>query len=165
VPLAPTGITPEQSFEIGKLFYRNGTIKSGSAADWVDLALTISLTEPLGHDPIAVTFGSQLINTQNTFDPIASADIVSLANLFAPIQFTTSSGQAYYLELTFQVDQDTLDGTLSTQDEFRVFEGSQGSATLLGRFTTAPIGGATIPEPSTALASALGLLLALRRKR
>ena len=72
------------------------------------------------------------------------------------------------MEVTFQVDQDTIDGTLSSQDEFRVFEGGQGSATLLGRFTTSPIGFTgqlAVPEPSTALLGALGMFFLLRRRR
>jgi hypothetical protein len=67
------------------------------------------------------------------------------------------------------VDQDTLDGTLSTQNQFKVFEGYQGSATLVGRFTVDPIGplgtNSPVPEPSAALISMLGALLAFRRRR
>ena len=165
LPLSAAAIAPEQSFELGHLFYRNGTIKQNSGASWVDLALTVSFSQPLGLDPISVTFGSELINTPNNNDPVASADIVSLRDLSAPIGFSDASGNRYHLELTFQVDQNTIDGTLSTQDQFHVFEGDQGRAVLLGRFTTTPAGGLSIPEPSAALLSALGVLLVIRRKR
>jgi hypothetical protein len=165
LPLDTAAIAPEQSFELGHLFYRNGTIKSNSGASWVDLALTISFSQPLGLDPISVTFGSELINSPNNNDPVSSADIVSLRDRTAPIGFSDASGNRYHLELTFQVDQNTLDGTLSTQDEFRVFEGDQGRAVLLGRFTTDPAGGLAVPEPSSALLGALGVLLVIRRKR
>jgi hypothetical protein len=57
-----------------------------------------------------------------------------------------------------------MDGTLSTQDQFRVFEGGQGRADLLGRFTTTP-GVTAVPEPSAALLGLLGSLLFFRRKR
>jgi hypothetical protein len=160
-PLAIGNVAPEESFELGYLYYRNGTIKGNTGATWVDLALTLSFTQPLGQDPVSVVFGSELINSPNTNDPVASADVVSLNNLSAPIDFTDSHGNRYYLELTFKVDQNTIDGTLSTQNEFRVFEGGQGSATLMGRFTTTP----AVPEPSAALIGALGLLLLLRRRR
>ena len=163
-PLAIGNVAPEQSFDLGYLFYRNGTIKSNTGASWVDLALTLSFSQPLGQDPISVVFGSELVNTVNGPDPVASADIVSLRNLAAPIDFTDASGNQYFLELTFKVDQDTMDGTLSTQDQFRVFEGSEGSATLVGRFTTSPITQA-IPEPSAAAIGALGMLFLLRRRR
>ena len=165
MPLTSDAITPEETFELGHLFYRNGTIKSKSGASWVDLALTVSFSQPLGLDPISVTFGSQLINTSNGYDPVASADIVSLRDHAAPLDFSDTSGNRYYLELGFQVDQNTIDGTLSTQDQFHVFEGSQGRAVLLGRFTTSPAGGLAIPEPATALINALSMLLFLRRKR
>jgi hypothetical protein len=167
-PLAASNIVPEQSFQLGNLFYRNGTIKTTTGATWVDLAMTLAFSQPLGIDPISVVFGSELINSVNSSDPVASADIVSLRELAAPLDFTDASGNRYFLELTFQVDQSTLDGTLSTQDEFRVFEGGQGSATLLGRFTTSPVtpGGSSIPEPSgAALLGAFGMLILVRRKR
>ena len=100
----------------------------------------------------------------NSSDPVASADIVSLRNWASPLDYVDSNGNRYYLELTFKVDQNTLDGTLSTQEQFRVFEGGQGRAELLGRFTTTP-GPLAIPEPSTALLGLLGALALLRRKR
>lgn len=167
-PLSVDHLVAEQSFDLGYLHYRNGTIKNNSGADWVDLALTLSFSQPLGQDPISVVFGSELINTSNGRDPVASADIISLRNLAEPIDFTDSSGNRYYLELTFKVDDDTIDGTLSTQDQLRVFEGGTGSATLVGRFTTDPIGGTgipAIPEPSAAMISALGVFFLLRRRR
>ncbi|MBC8125730.1 MAG: choice-of-anchor K domain-containing protein [Gloeobacteraceae cyanobacterium ES-bin-144] len=160
VPLSVANLSPEQSFDLGYLYYRNGTIKNNTGASAVDLALTVSFTQPLGLDPISVVFGSDLLNTPNTSDPINSADIVSLKNTAAPVNFTDAAGNSYFLELTFKVDQSTIDGTLSTPSQFRVFEGGQGSATLQGRFTTCPI-----PEPSSAVLAALASLLFFRRKR
>jgi len=164
-PLAVSNATAEKPFNIAQLTYRNGTIVSQSGSSSVDLALRMSFSEPLGLDPIDVTFSMDLINTVNSSDPIASADIVSLHSLSAPVNFTDAMGNRYYLELTFQVDKDTLDGTLSTEKEFRVFEGGGGTATLLGRFTTVPAGNA-IPEPSGAMLVCVGgVMFALRRRR
>ena len=129
----------------------------------MDLALNLSFQQPLGLDPVSVVFGSELINTVNTSNASDSADIVSLADRAAPLDFTDAAGNRYFLELSFAIDQDTLDGTLSTEDQFRVFEGGQGRATLVGRFTTTPF--QPIPEPSSALIGLLGTLLLLRRKR
>ena len=159
-PIMGINVGPDESFAIGSIFYRNGTINSGSGASAVDLALTLNFSSPSGIAPISTVFTSDLINSPNTDDPVASADIVSLRNTSAPLDFTDAAGNRYFLELTFKVDQTTIDGTLSTQDEFRVFEGGQGRADLLGRFTTCPI-----PEPSTALLSVLGALAFFRRKR
>jgi hypothetical protein len=168
-PIKSNNIAPEQSFELAYLYYRNGTIKTTTGATSVDIAMQVSFTQPLGLDPVSAVFGSNLINSVNNNDPVASADIVSLADQAKPIAFTDSFGNQYYLELTFQVDQTTIDGTLSTEKEFRVFEGGQGRATLLGRFTTNPIGPAgdtlMVPEPSSALLGALGILVLMRRRR
>ncbi len=163
-PLAATNVTAGQYFDIGSLFYRNGTIQSNTGASSVDLSLNLTFSSPSGIAPINAVYTSDLINSRNTSDPVASADIVSLRSPAAPLDFTDASGNRYYLELTFKVDKNTMDGTLSTQDEFRVFEGGQGRADLLGRFTTTP-GIAAIPEPSAALLGLLGSLAFFRRKR
>ena len=133
----------------------------------MDIAMTLAFSQPLGLDPINVVFGTDLINTVNSSDPVASADIVSLRNRVAALDFFDTYGNRYYMELTFQVDQSTIDGTLSSADQFRVFEGGQGSATLLGRFTTTPAGftGTLVPEPSTAFIGALGMFFLFRRRR
>ena len=167
-PLSIGIVAPEQSFDLAHLHYRNGTIKTTTGATAVDIAMTLAFSQPLGIDPISVVFGTELINSVNTSDPVASADIVSLRDFVEPLDFFDSYGNRYYMELTFQVDQNTIDGTLSTQDEFRVFEGGQGSATLLGKFTTTPVGFTgqiVVPEPSSAMIGALGMLILFRRKR
>jgi len=163
-PIAANNVVAGQYFNIGSLFYRNGTIKSNTGASAVDLTLNLSFSSPSSIAPVSAVYTSDLINSTNSNDPVASADIVSLRNLAAPLDFTDAAGNRYYLELTFQVDQDTMDGTLSTQEEFRVFEGGQGRADLLGRFTTTP-GVMAVPEPSAALLGLVGSLLFFRRKR
>jgi len=119
----------------------------------------------MGLPQIKVGFTADLINTLNGDDPVASADVVSLRNMSDALHFTDESGNKYYLELSFQVDQDTIDGTLTSAKEFRVFEGGWHClpASLLGRFTTSPIN--PVPEPATALLSLAGMVLLLRRKR
>lgn len=166
-PLAVNNALPEQTFNLGYLYYRNGTIKPNSGASAVDIALTMAFSQPLGIDPISVVFGTSLVNTANSSDSVASADIVTLSHSAEALDFFDAHGNRYYLELTFEVDQDTIDHTLSTANEFRVFEGSQGRATLQGRFTLTPTGftGELIPEPSAALMGLIGAGLLLRRKR
>lgn len=164
VPASISGAAPETSFNIATLYYRNGTINSGSGATAIDIGMQLAFPQPSGMSPINVNFTADLINTPNSSDQIASADIVSLRNMSAPVDFTDRSGNRYFLELTFQVDQATIDGTLSSAKEFRVFEGGGGTASLLGRFTTTPV--SPVPEPSAAvLLGFAGMLLAYRRKR
>ena len=165
-PVSVTNAQPEQSFTLGYLNYRNGTIKSNTGASSIDLAVNLAFSTP-GISPISVNYTMDLINTSNGNDPVASADIVRLGNIADPIKFTDAAGNPYYLELTFRPDKTTLDGTLSTANEFRVFEGGQGGAELVGRFTTSPVspGGPAVPEPSSLLLGALGSLLLFRRRR
>lgn len=159
-PVNAVNVTPDQSFSIGNLYYRNGTILSGTGATSVNLALNLNFSTPSGLPVTQATFTQDLINSPNSGDEIANADTVSLRNPGAPLNFSDPAGNTYYLELTFRVDQNTLDGTLSTRDQFKVFEGGQGRAELLGRFTTTPI-----PEPSSLILSAFGLAAMIRRKR
>lgn len=167
-PLAVNNAQAEQSFTIGYLNYRNGTISTNTGASSVDLSLNLSFSSPLGIAGITKNYTLNLLNTTNNgTDPIGSADIVDLGNTYQPLQFTDANGNRYYLELTFRPDQTTIDGTLSTPEQFRVFEGAQGAAELVGRFTTSPIGSGIVPvpEPSSFLLSALGSLLMFRRRR
>lgn len=159
------GCRPEKSFNIATLYYRNGTINSGTGTSSVVLRMILNFSEPMGLPQIKVGFTADLINTLNGDDPVASADVVSLRNMSDALHFTDESGNKYYLELSFQVDQDTIDGTLTSAKEFRVFEGGWHClpASLLGRFTTSPIN--PVPEPATALLSLAGMVLLLRRKR
>jgi hypothetical protein len=161
-PIEVINAIPEQNFDIGRLYYRNGTITSGSGSNGVELNFRLNFSQPANLAPVDTVFASTLINTINGDDPVASADIVSLNDILAPLEFTDAQGRQYYLELTFKVDQTTIDGTLSTESEFRVFEGQSGSADLLGRFTVRPT---SIPEPSSAILAALSSLALLRRRR
>ena len=161
-PLSASNVKPEQFFNLGNLYYRNGTIKNNTGASAVDISINMGFSSSSTIGSLTNRFTTDLINSVNGQDPVASADIVSLQNSATLLNYTDENGNAYYFELSFKVDQNTLDGTLSTADQFRVFEGSQGSAQLLGRFTTTP---GSIPEPSTALLGALASLALLRRKR
>jgi len=166
-PVSISNAAPEQSFTLGYLNYRNGTIKTGTGASSIDLSLNLSFSSPSGISGITKNYSMNLLNTTNGSDPIASADIVDLGNTYQPIEFTDANGNRYYLELSFRPDQTTIDGTLSSADQFRVFEGGQGSAELVGRFTTSPTGSGIlpVPEPSSLLFGALGSLLMFRRRR
>lgn len=151
---------PNNEFVFGSLWYRNGTILDKTGMQAVDLTLEFDFAPALGIGPQTVTYGLSLVNTLNTKDAIASADIVRLNNSLAPLNFTDALGTEYLLEVGFRVDATTLNNTLSTPSEFRVLEGGNGRADLVGRFTATPI-----PEPGSAMLVGLAALGFLRRSR
>jgi len=161
-PGSLSNVPLETSFEIGRLFYRNGTIVSGTGASQVDLSMALTFTTPQLQNPIQMISSTlMMLNTPNGNDPIASADIVEIGSPASLLTFTDPANRQYYLELTFQVDQNATDGSLSDQDTFRVFEGQTGQAVLMGRVTVEPI-----PEPGGAvLIAAAGMAILLRRRR
>jgi len=162
-PLTMSNVAVEQVFYVGYLHYRNGTINSGTGASAVDLQLSFNL--PGGGAPVTTTYTSNLINTPNTGTAAEQADIVSLPNLTTPLNYTDSNGKTYYLELSFQIDADTINNSLSNSSEFRVYEGSVGRAEMVGRITTTPTNLAVVPEPSTLLLGALFPIALFRRQR
>lgn len=157
-----TNVVPETSFEIGRLFYRNGTIVADTGASQVDLNMKLTFTSPQLQNPTqTISSTLSMINTPNGNDPIASADYVEIGSPASLLTFTDANNRQYYLELTFQVDQNATDGSLSDCDTFHVFEGQTGQAVLMGRVTVAPV-----PEPGGAvLIAATGMALLLRRRR
>lgn len=159
-PTAVISAIPETSFLAGQLYFRNGTILAGTGASAVDLNLALTFSTPSGLPVQNLSFTQMLLNTLNSSDPIASADIVRFGALSSPIDFRDTFGNPYFLELTFQLDADATDGTLSTAEQFQVFEGVQGKANLIGRFTTTPI-----PEPSSLFLASLGMAFFIRRSR
>lgn len=161
-PSLTVSAVPDQEFVFGSLWYRNGTILDKTGMQSVDLTLEFDFAPALGitPNPQSVTYGLSLVNTLNTKDAVASADIVRLNNTFAPLNFTDAQGTQYFMEVGFRVDPTTLNNTLSTPTEFRVLEGGNGRADLVGRFTTAPI-----PEPSSAMLVGLAAIGLLRRSR
>lgn len=159
-PEVTVSAIPATEFTFGSLWYRNGTILDATGAQAVDLTLDFDFAPALGIAPQSVTYGLTLINTLNTRDAIASADIVRLNNGFAPVSFGDAAGNQYFLEVGFRVDPNTLNNTLSSASEFRVLEGGTGRADLVGRFTVAPI-----PEPGSAMLVGLAAVALLRRQR
>jgi hypothetical protein len=156
------GITaiPEEHFTLGFLYYRNGTILADSGALGVDFNLSLGFSPNSSLATQNTSFRFNIIDTLNNDDPIASADIIQLNNHGMPLSFTDEAGNQYFLELSFRVDENTLNNTLSTPSEFRVKEGGVGSAELVGRLTVTPI-----PEPGSAALLLLGLFSGVLRRR
>ncbi|NOZ68731.1 MAG: PEP-CTERM sorting domain-containing protein [Deferribacteres bacterium] len=144
----PFSVETEQVFSFGLLTFFNGSIYAGTQADAVDLSVTLSLTTPSGINQDFV-YNLGLINTLNTADAAASADIVYLPTS-VPDTYFTADGINYTLEF---VGFGNISGAgYTTIDQFHVYEGQSASAELLGRVTATPV-----PEPSTVLLLGLGL--------
>lgn len=152
-------VETDDVFSFGTLTYFNGTIFADTGANSVDLDVTLTLTNPSG---IVEDFlySMSLINTLNTSDPNASADIVNLPGI-QPESFFTVGGINYTLEF---VGFGAISGDgFTTVDQFHVLEGFSASAEMLGRITVAT---AAIPEPATLLLFGSGLLgLSLIRRK
>lgn len=151
---------PNENFTLGYVYFRNGTIIADTGARAVDLTLDWGFLPETGIESRSVTYNLQLIDTINTANRRASADTVRLGTPAEPVTFADSIGNLYTIDLSFQLDQTTLNNTLSTQREFRVLEGGTGRAELIGRLTTTPI-----PEPGSAVLVGVAVLGLLRRTR
>lgn len=124
-----------QVVSLGTLTYFNGTTLVGTQADTVTLRVGLSLTSPSGvTQNLSFDFPLQLVTTDNTDNPVTSADSVFLPTHFSPSVFTTPTGGRYTMELVGFGP--ITEGGFSTLDRFNVFEGQSAQAALLARFVT-----------------------------
>jgi hypothetical protein len=70
---------PNEVFSIGTFDYFNGTIFGGTEANSIDLLLAFTFDNAIENNQ-HLSANLSLINTLNTFDPIASADSVSFTS-------------------------------------------------------------------------------------
>jgi hypothetical protein len=144
----------EHEFKIGTLTYYNGAISDGTGASSVDLIDTLDFTNPAGiSTQFAFTFS--LINTINTYDPVASADYVLLKQLYDPSAFFNVGGTDYFLQFT-RFGNIQQDGFSPSADQFHVYEGGAASADMFAKLTASPVN--TVPEASAMLLFGAGLL-------
>jgi len=141
-------VETDDVFSFGTLSYFNGTVYPGTEAYSVDLSVALSLTIPSGITQDFL-YDLALINTPNTGDPNASADIVNFAGT-QPDTFFTVDGVNYTLE--FLGFGEITGPGFTTIDNFHVLEGRSASAQLLGRITVA-----SVPEPTSLVLTGLGL--------
>ncbi len=139
-------------FTFGVLEFYNGTIVSGTGASSVDLSVSVD-AGPAGDGEQSFDLG--IINTVNTWNPIASADYVTITAELGSADLMID-GQAYVLE--FLGFGTVSAGGFDVTNQFHVFEGASASAELVGRLSSAPA--ASVPELS-GKSSGAGLFLAL----
>jgi hypothetical protein len=144
------------AFEIGQLRHFNNPINSGTAAESVELSLSLAFSDPVGLAEV-FDFDFTIDETPNTTGTSpGDDDFIDFAFSCAPQTFTIE-GVEYTLELIgFGDSADRL------IDSFRSPEGGTNDTMLWGKITAAdvpqpPISSA-VPEPGTMLLLGSGLL-------
>jgi hypothetical protein len=148
------------AFTFGTLNYFNGANQPGTTADAVDLSVELTFTSPAAFME-GFVFDLGLINTPNTSDQNASADIVNFDNT-VPSNFFSFDGTDYTLEI---LGFGTLTGGgFTLENSFRVFEGDSATVELIGRITSTP---SAVPVPSAVwlFGSALIGFVGMSRRR
>lgn len=141
-------VNENDSFMFGSLNYYNGAIASGTGANSIDLSIVLDFISPSGFSE-SFTYDLGLINTPNSSDPNASADIVSFDNT-VPSNIFSLVGVDYTLEF---LGFGTLSGSgFTIEDSFLVLENASASVDLVGRITSV-----SVSEPQTTLLLLLGL--------
>ena len=147
----PRARNDAEVFSLGNLSYFNGTIAGGTGVNSVQLDVTAAVTSPVATNPATFPSPFTLVNSPNTYDPIASADSVFLPRNLPPVVTNTPGNYPITLEIP-GFGQTTGSG-FSTVNQFFVLEGGTASANLLGRLVPAcePIvNGAVSVTPSGA---------------
>lgn len=151
-------VDENEEFVFGSLDFFNATSFQSTQADSVDLSVMLTFTAPSGFLESFI-YDLGLINSTNTSDPNASADIVNFDNT-VPSNFFSIGGIDFTLE--FLGFGQLTGGGFTVEDSFRVLEGASATVDLVGRVTSNPGGTinpeGTIPEPATLLLCVLGLL-------
>lgn len=151
-------IPTETSFQVGSLYYYNGTIAVDSGIDGVDLKLTLGFTDPSGITQ-AFNYPLGIVNTPNGGSAEDNADYVVLPTV--PSTTFTYNGITYTLHVSFG---QFVGGGFLVGNQFHVYEDNSATAPIFGKITTdltgLPDGGSMMLLVGAGFAG----LAALRRK-
>ncbi len=129
-----SNIQPNTWFNAGIISLLNGEIFNDTDAHAVTLNLDFSLSNPPSQNGTA-EIRLDLINTPNSADRLASADIVRLAS--PSTNFTmTIDGVTYRLEVRWVSTDPSAGVVQSSGADFLVFEGGTASGRLQARFVS-----------------------------
>ncbi len=118
-------VTLGEQVQVGTLSYYNGSIWAGTEADSITLEVNLALSEP-EQTTLTAEFTFDLENTENTNDPVASADFVRFQSQTSLSQ-QLINGVRYNITLEF--GSSTSQGFTSIT-QFHVFENQQATAEL-----------------------------------
>jgi hypothetical protein len=130
--IAFDNVLPDTYFKLGRFSYYNGTVQSGTEATAIKLDLDMFFTKP-ANEKGKGTANISLWSSANSGSESSSADYAQLDNPITDLDFKVD-GIRYVLELKFAniaAEEGWTDGT-----KLYVFEGSNGTADLIGRFVT-----------------------------
>ena len=152
-------IASETPFDVGSLYYLNGSTVGGTTLESVGLDLSLSFTVPsLGLEKFE--FPLSITTTPNNGNQAESADYITLPA--ASSTTFTVGPDTYTLKLSF--GQFTGGGYLDSDGTFRVYEGDSATAPVEGIITTdlrgVPDNGSTL----LLLGGASALLCCWRRR-
>ncbi|MFT4547340.1 MAG: type II secretory pathway pseudopilin PulG [Pseudoalteromonas tetraodonis] len=121
-------VTANQRFEVGSLFYHNGTISSDTEATGIDFSVDLSF----GGASTQFDFGFSINSTTNTSDDWNSADFIRFNNSAISAKDVTINGLDYALNLEFD---DTSQYGYSNNDnsQFHVQEEHDATAKIYAR--------------------------------
>jgi len=154
-----TNVRVENPFDLGFLYFRNGSIADGSGIS--DFVFEFSLIRPgislpNNLNPTVVSYGANLLDTPDTGSAAQNADTLVLQESFYETPFVDADGKVYFLKVNFTKPSDGAFTPNATT--LSVAEGSVGRVAVTGTLTT-------VPEPSAAALGLLGALAFFRRRR
>jgi len=142
-------------FDVGTITYFNGTGVTGTAANSVDLAITLDFTNPVGVVE-TFTYHVDIVSTPNdTGTPEGDADRIEFSTIF-PHSFLLD-GQL--VTLVVEIGATGPNG-FGTQNTFSVFEGAEATATLRGI-----VRATVVPEPGMLALFGLGAIVMVSVRR